>query len=97
MAIEAIWKAFTHNNREVLLVAGYDSQVQTIFNLIFRMARDSEEISTSIERTRMRPYEIWFKNGSVIMGYVGNNAVRGKCFPPTTNVVMLYVVELAYK
>tara|TARA_B100001250_G_scaffold412196_1_gene442780 strand:+ start:613 stop:2952 length:2340 start_codon:yes stop_codon:yes gene_type:complete len=88
LAIEAIWKAYTHTNREVLLVAGYDSQVQTIFNLIFRMARDATFISTSIERTRMRPYEIWFKNGSVIMGYVGNNAVRGKCFPPTTNVVM---------
>ena len=41
LAIEAIWKAYTHNNREVLLVAGYDSQVQTIFNLIFRMARDA--------------------------------------------------------
>ena len=88
LAIEAIWKAYTHANREVLLVAGYDSQVQTIFNLIFRMARDAGEISDSIERTRMRPYEIWFKNGSVIMGYVGNNAVRGKCFPPNTNVVM---------
>ncbi len=88
LAIEAIWKAYTHTNREVLLVAGYDSQVQTIFNLIFRMARDAEFIASSIERTRMRPYEIWFKNGSVIMGYVGNNAVRGKCFPATTNVVM---------
>ena len=63
----------------MLIVCGYDSQVQTVFNLINRMTKDSPEISGSIERTRMRPYEIHFSNGSIIMGYVGNNSVRGKC------------------
>lgn len=88
LAIEAIWKAFTHNDREVLIVAGYDSQVGTLFNLISRMTKDAPDIRDSIERTRMRPYEIWFKNGSVIMGFVGNNSVRGKCFPGTTRILM---------
>jgi len=88
LAIEAIWKAFTNNDREVLIVAGYDSQVGTLFNLINRMTKDSPDIRESIERTRMRPYEIWFKNGSVIMGFVGNNSVRGKCFPGNTRILM---------
>lgn len=88
LAVEAIWKAFTNNDREILIVAGFDSQVQTVFNLINRMTKDSPEIAQSIERTRMRPYEIHFTNGSVIMGYVGNNSVRGKCFPADTIVIM---------
>jgi hypothetical protein len=87
LAIEAIWKAFTYTDREILIVAGYDSQVQTLFNLINRMTKDAPEISSSIARTRMRPYEIWFKNNSVIQGYVGNNSVRGKCLPRDTQVV----------
>ena len=89
LAIEMIWKAFTHSDREILITAGYDSQVQTLFNLINRMTKDSPDISNSIARTRMRPYEIWFKNNSVIMGYVGNNAVRGKCLPRDTKIVKM--------
>ena len=88
LAIDAIWKAFTNSNREVLIVCGFDSQVQTVFNLINRMTKDSPDIAQSIERTRMRPYEIHFSNGSIIMGYVGNNSVRGKCFPGDTHVIM---------
>jgi len=88
LAIEAIWKAFTHSNREVLIVAGYDSQVATLFNLINRMVSDSGDVRLSVARTRMRPYEIEFKNGSIIMGYVGNNAVRGKCLPGNSMIVL---------
>lgn len=88
LAIEAIWKAFTNSNREILLTAGYDSQIATLFNLINRMVADSGEIGQSVARTRMRPWEIEFKNGSVIMGYVANNAIRGKCLPGTSIVVM---------
>ncbi len=87
LAVEMIWKAFTHSDREILITAGYDSQVQTLFNLISRMTKDAPDIADSIARTRMRPYEIWFKNNSVIMGYVANNAVRGKCLPRDTKVV----------
>ncbi len=88
LAIEAIWKAFTHSNREILLTAGYDSQIATLFNLINRMVSDSGEIFRSVARTRMRPWEIEFKNGSIIMGYVANNAIRGKCLPANSIVVM---------
>ena len=88
LAVEAIWKAFTNAHREVLLVAGYDSQVGTLFNLINRMVKDSDEVKKSISNTRMRPYEIHFKNGSIIMGYVGNNSVRGKCIPGYTQIIM---------
>jgi hypothetical protein len=88
IAIEAIWKAYTNKYREVLIVAGYDSQVQTIFNLIKNMVSESPEVSQSIANTRMRPYEIRFKNNSIIMGFVANNAVRGKCLPGDTLVVM---------
>jgi len=88
LAVEAIWKAFTNAHREVLLVAGYDSQVGTLFNLMNRMVKDSPEVRKSISNTRMRPYEIHFKNGSIIMGYVGNNSVRGKCLPGYTQIIM---------
>ena len=88
MCLEAIWKAFTNAHREVLLVAGYDSQVGTLFNLINRMVKDSDEVAKSISNTRMRPYEIHFKNGSIIMGYVGNNSVRGKCIPSNTQIIL---------
>lgn len=88
IGIEAIWKAYTNADRQVLLVAGFDSQIQTIFDLIGRMVKDSPEVSLSIERTRMRPWEIRFSNGSIIMGFVGNNSVRGKCFPGNTRVIM---------
>ena len=88
IAVEAIWKAYTNKYREILIVAGYDSQVQTVFNLIKNMVNESPEVSKSIEGTRMRPYEIKFKNNSIIMGFVGNNAVRGKCLPGDTLVVM---------
>jgi len=88
LAVEAIWHAFTNADAEVLMVAGYDSQVATIFNLILRMVRDSPEVSQSIRNTRMRPYEIHFKNNSIIMGYVGNNSVRGKCLPKYTQIIM---------
>ena len=88
LAVEAIWKAFTNAHREVLLVAGYDSQVGTLFNLMNRMVKDSPEVKKSISNTRMRPYEIHFKNGSIIMGYVGNNSVRGKCIPGYTQIIM---------
>ena len=52
------------------------------------MVSDAGDIRLSIARTRMRPYEVEFKNGSIIMGYVGNNAVRGKCLPGNSMIVL---------
>lgn len=94
LAVDAIWKAYTNRYREVLIIAGYESQVQTIFNLIKNMVNESPEVSESIAGTRMKPYEIRFKNNSVIMGFVGNNAVRGKCLPGNTLIVMADGVTL---
>jgi len=88
LAIEALWKAFTHANRQVLLTAAYETQIDNLFDLIRRMSFDSPEIKESISGFRKKPYELWFKNGSVIRGLVANASIRGKCLIAGTMVWM---------
>jgi len=84
----ALYEAFTSKNKEVMLVTAYDSQIETLFNLMHRMAIDAPLIKNSVARTRRKPHEIWFKNDSVIFGQVASPSVRGKCLVEGTMVWM---------
>ncbi|MGD9697441.1 hypothetical protein [Acinetobacter sp.] len=88
LAVEALWKAFTNKNRQVLLTAAYETQIDNLFDLIKRMAFDSPDIKESIAGYRKKPFELWFKNGSVIRGLVANASIRGKCLVKGTQVWM---------
>jgi len=71
-----------------LVVAAYENQLDIIFNLMGNMIYDAPKIKDSIKNVRKKPHEIWFENGSSIIGNVGNSSVRGKCLPAGTKVWM---------
>jgi len=88
LGIIALFQAMTYKQRQVLIVAAYDAQVQEIFEQMLRMAEGSPLVGPSINRTRQRPFEIWFRNGSLVRGMVANNTVRGKCLASGTRVMV---------
>lgn len=88
LAVIALFNAHTYGNRQVLVTAAYDSQVQEIFEQMIRMGTTSELFAPSIEGTRQRPFEIKFRNRSIIRGLVANNTVRSKCLPSGSQVML---------
>jgi len=94
LAIEAVFRAFTHSHRQVLIVTAYEGQLDEIFNAIDHICFDSTKIRDSISRVTQKPHKVWFKNGSVISGNVGNNSVRGKCLPVGTQI---WMADLTWK
>jgi len=94
LAIEAVYKAFTYHNRQILIVTAYEGQLDEIFNNIDHLCFDSHKIKNSISRVTRKPHKVELLNGSVITGNVGNNSVRGKCLPAGTQI---WMADLSWK
>jgi len=88
LSIRALHRSFTNNNRQVLLTAAYESQLMNLFDLIRRMAFDSPHLKNSIAAFRKKPFELWWKNNSVVRGMVANSSIRGQCLIRGTKVWM---------
>ena len=85
MVVEAIYKAFTHENFRVLFVTPYENQVSNIFRRIRELVSDSPLVKSQVTSMKNSPYTVEFNNKSVILGFTsgassGSNAasVRGQ-------------------
>jgi len=70
IAVFALWYCATQNNKKVVLLAPYESQVRVLWDIIFRLVSNSPLIKSSMMVFRKRnPFEISFRNGSYIKGF----------------------------
>jgi len=70
LVVFALWKAMTHFGEKIILVTPYESQIRILWDFMSNMIVDSSIVNSSIDTFRRRaPYEIKFKNGSVIKGF----------------------------
>jgi hypothetical protein len=90
MSIKILHSAFTKNGKDVgryviLVVCPYEAQVKAIFDNILALKNRSPELIESFDGSSMSPWEIRWKNGSVIKGFSAakktsarSNKIRGQ-------------------
>jgi replicative DNA helicase len=69
LASYAIWYAFTHASRQVMIICPDSSKVETIFNAIDDFIRVSPGIAQSVHERQKTPARRKFTNGSLIAGF----------------------------
>jgi len=69
LCVEILWYSFTNKMKEILIVCPYKSQVGVVFTSLNRLIGDSEVLKESISSNKTNPYEIKFRNGTVISGF----------------------------
>lgn len=69
MCAEIIWKAVTYADKQILVVAPYQAQIDLIFDFITKMMHDVPDIESSCSVKRSPFYRIELGNGSVIKGF----------------------------
>ncbi len=69
MVCEILWKAVTYENKQILVVTPYQSQVELIFKFIETMIKDVPEIQTACRIRRSPFHTIEFGNGTTISGF----------------------------
>lgn len=78
LAIEALWYAFTHSYKNILIVCPYKSQVDVVWTQINKLVADSEILKESIVKVRSNPYYIEFANESAIRGFTAGTKAGQK-------------------
>ena len=90
MCIKILHSAYTKNGKDtnryvILIVCPYEAQVKAIFDNLKSMIGRSPELVESFEGSSMSPWEIRWKNGSVIKGFSAakktsarSNKIRGQ-------------------
>lgn len=69
MVVEIIWKAFTFDDKQILVVTPYQSQIEVIFDFIEKMIKDVPDLEQSCKIKRSPFYKIEWGNGSIIKGF----------------------------
>jgi len=69
MAIRALWRVFTQESSQVLIICPDQSKVDVLFELINDFIRVSPGLSSSIVNNQKRPAAMRFVNGSTIKGF----------------------------
>lgn len=68
MCIEILWYANTHDNKRVLVVAPFESQIEEIFDTIHRLIQYSPDIRNTIVQDTKKPYLLRLANDTIIRG-----------------------------
>jgi DNA polymerase III delta prime subunit len=77
LAVEALWRAFTHSDQKILIITPYKSQVMVIFEKLEKLI-GSGIVDGSLKTKRYKSFKLVFTNGSQIQGYTANVAAGAR-------------------
>lgn len=79
LCVEMLWKAFTNNDRQILVCAPYKKHIIEMWkDGFFKLLKDNEYLSSSIVRIGQNPHTVELKNGSRIVGLTAGTSTGNK-------------------
>ena len=73
LAAEILWRAFTHGDQKIMVVAPYKTQVNFIFNAMEKLIGNGI-VDSALTLRRFKSFHLQFTNGSEIRGFTANVA-----------------------